>query len=163
MVKKIKSSGIDLIVYDFDGVMTDNKVLILEDGHEGVFCNRADGLAIQKIKELGIPQVILSTENNRVVRNRAKKLNLHLFQGIKDKKSALVMYCKRKNYRLKRIVYIGNDINDLQAMKIIGYPIAPKDADTKVKDVAKVIIDKNGGDGVIREFFNQILFTRKEL
>jgi YrbI family 3-deoxy-D-manno-octulosonate 8-phosphate phosphatase len=131
--------------------------LVYEDGKEAVFCNRADGLAIQKIKELDIPQIILSTEENRVVKIRAKKLNIKVIHGIANKKEALVDYCTRKKYNLKNVIYIGNDTNDLKAMKLVGYPIAPQDANDRIKDIAKAIIKKNGGEGVIKEFFENIL------
>lgn len=153
----IKKTQIDLIVYDFDGVMTDNKVLVFEDGKEAVCCNRSDGLAIEKIKLEGIPQVILSTENNQVVTARAKKLNLEVIQGLSDKKTTLIGYCKERNIDLKKVVYIGNDINDLEAMKLVGYPIAPSDANNRIKDIAKIVVKRDGGDGVIRDFFENIL------
>lgn len=73
MLKKINIKSIDLIIYDFDGVMTDNRVLINEEGKESVFCNRSDGLAISRIKQIKIPQIIISTETNKVVEVRARK------------------------------------------------------------------------------------------
>lgn len=149
--------NIDLIIYDFDGIMTDNKVLVFEGGKEAVFCNRADGLAICKIKELGIPQIIISTEENRVVEARAKKLNIEVIYGVRDKKSTLMDYCKKKNYDLKRVLYIGNDINDLDVMKSVGYPIAPSDAHESVKKISKIITNVKGGNGVIRELYEMII------
>jgi YrbI family 3-deoxy-D-manno-octulosonate 8-phosphate phosphatase len=154
---KYNLKNIDLIVYDFDGVMTDNKSLIFDDGKEAVFCNRADGLAIYRIKELGIPQIILSTEENRVVEARAKKLNIEVIYGVRDKKSTLIDFCKKKNYNLKRVLYIGNDINDLEVMKSIGYPIAPQDAYKEIKKIAKIIINVKGGNGVIRKLYEMII------
>ena len=156
-MKRIKLENIDLIVYDFDGVMTDNKVLVIEDGKEAVFCSRADGLAVTKIKGMGIPQVILSTEKSMIVDRRAKKLQIKVIQGVEDKKSSLINYCKRRNYDLKKVIYIGNDTNDLEAMKIVGYPLAPQDANGKVKNVSKMIIHSKGGEGVIKDFFENIL------
>ena len=153
----ISIKNISLIVYDFDGVFTDNRVLVFEDGKEAVFCNRADGLAVEKIKKLGIPQIILSTEKNQVVKIRAKKLNIKVIHGIADKKAILVTYCRRRRYNLKKVVYIGNDVNDLRAMRLVGYPIAPQDANNKVKDIAKTIVQKKGGEGVVREFFENVL------
>lgn len=154
---KINKEDIQLIVYDFDGVLTDNKVLVSEKGEESVFCNRSDGLAVQKIKELGIPQIILSGEKNPVVERRAKKLNIEVIHNTSDKKSVLIDYCKKKDCDLKNVAYIGNDTNDLEIMKLIGHPIAPQDANDKVKDIAKVIVGKKGGEGVIKEFFESVL------
>jgi len=159
---KICIKDIHLIVYDFDGVMTDNKVLVFEDGTEAVLCNRADGLAIQKFKKLGVPQIILSTEKNQVVKFRAKKLKIRLFQNITDKKKILISYCKKNGYDLKRVIFIGNDINDLEAMNILGYPVCPIDAHQDVKKIAKMILPKKGGDSVIRELLNKLIKTKKE-
>jgi len=155
--KRIRLESIDLIVYDFDGVMTNNKVLVSEDGKEAVYCHRADGLAISKIKNLGVSQVIISTEKNAVVHIRAQKLNIEVIHDVEDKKSCLIEYCKKNDYSLKRVVYIGNDMNDSEAMALVGYPLAPQDASRKVKDIAKMIIERNGGEGVVREFFEIIL------
>ena len=154
---KINIKDIQLIAYDFDGVMTDNKVLVFEDGKEAVVCNRADGLAIQKIKELGIPQIILSTEKNQVVRFRARKLNIEVIQGIRDKKAALEIYCKNKKYNLKSVLYVGNDINDLEIMKLSGYSVAPQDAHHKIKQVSNIVIGVKGGNGVIRELYHRLI------
>ena len=156
-MKRIKLKNMDLIVYDFDGVMTNNKVLVAEDGKESVFCNRADGLAVTKIKRMGIPQIILSTEKSMIVDRRAKKLKIKAIHGVEDKKSRLVNYCKRKDYDLKKVIYVGNDINDLEVMKIVGYALAPRDAHRKVKSISRMIIPRDGGEGVIKEFFENIL------
>lgn len=149
----LQFKNIDLIVYDFDGVLTDNRVLVFDDGHEAVFCNRADGLAIGLIKKAGVPQIILSMEENRVVEARAHKLGIDVLYGIQDKKTALTDYCRKGNYDLKRVVYIGNDINDIEVMGIVGYPMAPQDARLAVKRISRMVIAKNGGDGVVREFW----------
>jgi len=153
---KINSKNIDLIVYDFDGVLTDNKVLVFDDGREAVFCNRSDGWAVRQIKASGIPQIILSTEKNRVVEARAKKLEIEAVHGVDNKGDVLLDYCGRKKYSLKRVLYIGNDVNDLEAMKMVGYPLAPQDAHPKIIKVAKGVLKKNGGQGVVRELFDNI-------
>lgn len=150
-MKRIKLKEIDLIVYDFDGVMTDNKVLVSEDGREAVFCNRSDGLAIRKIKGMGVPQIILSTEKDGAVSSRAKKLQVEVIQGVDDKLRTLSDYCEKRNYSLLKVVYIGNDINDLEVMKKVGFAMAPEDAYEPIKKVAKVILNTKGGQGVIRE------------
>jgi Low specificity phosphatase (HAD superfamily) len=156
MINKIKCKEIELIVYDFDGVMTDNKVLISEDGKESVFCNRSDGLAISKIKKMGLPQLIISTEKNKIVEMRAKKLGIQVIHGIDCKKSIVKKYCKEKNINLGKVIFIGNDINDLEVMKIVGYPIAPSDAHTSIKNEAKFLTKAKGGEGVIRELLNKL-------
>lgn len=148
--------NINLIVYDFDGVLTDNKVIVREDGLESVVVNRSDGLAIGIIKEMGIKQIILSKEKNRVVAARANKLGIEVLQGIDDKKEALINYCTANDISLKEVIYFGNDINDLDVMKIVGYPVCPLDAYEEIKEVSRLVLSVPGGDGVVRDFLNYI-------
>lgn len=154
--KKIDHKDVHLIVYDFDGVMTDNKVFVFQDGKEAVICNRADGLAISEIKKIGIPQIIISTETNLVVKARAEKLDLPVLHGIDDKTETLKKYCAEHSIKLKRVLYIGNDSNDLESMKIVGYPVSPADATKEVKKISMIVTKKKGGDGVIREILGLI-------
>ena len=154
---RIDTKCIDLIVYDFDGVFTDNKTLVFEDGKEAVFCNRAYGLAVQKFRQLGVPQIILSTERNKVVEARARKLDIAVIQNVADKRVVLEHYCKKKEYNIEKVLYIGNDINDLEVMKSVGYPVAPKDANSEIKSVAKIIINVKGGDGVVRGLYERVI------
>ena len=147
----ISLEKIDLIVYDFDGVMTDNKVILREDGLESVVVNRSDGLGVNCFRELGIPQLILSTETNPVVKARAAKLSLEVIASCDDKKTVLSNYCKTNGYDMQRVLYIGNDLNDLEVMVSIGLPVAPADAHIKIKSIAKFITKVRGGEGVIKE------------
>jgi YrbI family 3-deoxy-D-manno-octulosonate 8-phosphate phosphatase len=147
----IQPHDIDLVVYDFDGVMTDNRVLVFQDGAEAVMVNRADGLGVSMIRDLGIPQLILSTETNPVVKARADKLQLEVIAPCVDKKLTLIGYCEQKGYLLSRVMYVGNDLNDREAMKIAGFPIAPADGHPVIQSLAKLVTKAKGGDGVIRE------------
>jgi len=151
---RINKKDIQLIVYDFDGVMTNNKVIVSEDGRESIIANRSDGLGVELLKKKDIKQVILSTESNNVVCARAKKLNLPVIYACKDKKNALQKYCGKMKYNLSKVAYIGNDINDLEAMKMVGYPIATADARIEIKKISKIITKTIGGDGVIRELLD---------
>ena len=99
--------GIELIIYDFDGVMTDNRVLVDENGEEAVFVHRGDGLAIAAMKKAGIKQVIISTEKNRVVTARAKKLKIDVIQGVNDKKTLTLKFVRSKKIDPKNVVYVG--------------------------------------------------------
>jgi YrbI family 3-deoxy-D-manno-octulosonate 8-phosphate phosphatase len=144
--------NVKLIVYDFDGVMTDNTVLVSEDGLESVVVSRADGLAIGILKSKGIEQIIITTEENKVVEARARKLKLPVIRGVTDKKVVLKTYCRERSIALADVVYIGNDINDMEAMKIAGHPVCPSDACGEVKAVSKIILNVPGGSGVIRDF-----------
>lgn len=144
-------SNLNLIVFDFDGVMTDNRVLVDENGTEAVWVNRSDGLGIQMIKQMGIRMIILSTETNPVVSMRAKKLELDVLQSINDKAEALLNFCNQEDIPLENVMYVGNDINDLPAMKLAGIKVVPKDAYNEVKDIADITLETKGGYGVIRE------------
>lgn len=156
-MQTISSSALDLLVYDFDGVMTDNRVRVDQAGGESVACSRADGLGVDLIRSLGLPQIIVSTETNPVVRARAEKLKLFLLQGIRDKRQALVDYCAEQGYALNRVLYVGNDVNDLTAMQVVGFPVCPSDAHPAIRNLASWVVAARGGGGVIREIADQIV------
>jgi N-acylneuraminate cytidylyltransferase len=155
--KNISPSDIQLIVYDFDGVMTDNRVSLDESGIESVRVNRSDGLAISRIREMGIPQLILSTEKNRVVEKRAAKLGIPYLSGISDKKETLREYLAKKDIDKNKVIYVGNDINDLAVMNYVGFPVAPNDASMEIKKIARTVTIAQGGRGVIRELLDILL------
>ena len=141
----------ELIAFDFDGVFTDNRVYVDENGIESVVCSRSDGLAIDFLWDR-FPLVILSTERNKVVARRAEKLRVEVWHGVSDKKSVLMDLCNTRNIELERVIFICNDINDLGALRICGYSIAPADAHPRVLAEVDHVLGKRGGDGVIREF-----------
>lgn len=149
--KKIK-----LIVYDFDGVMTDNRVWVDEDGKEAVMVNRSDGLAVDRIRRLGIRQIIISTEKNNVVERRAEKLGIEVIHDVEDKRTALKTYADSIGICLEQIMFIGNDINDLEALRIVGIAGAPKDAENEILEIAHWISSANGGCGVVRDLYRAI-------
>ncbi len=154
----LMQNNISLIVYDFDGVMTNNTVIVSECGFESVIVNRSDGLAVEIIKSKGIPQLILSKEKNKVVATRAAKLGIPVLHGIDDKKTILQNYCKCHSIDLNKVVYIGNDLNDVPVMSVVGHPMTPQDAYIEAKTIATFIIPVTGGNGVIRELLNHIKF-----
>jgi 3-deoxy-D-manno-octulosonate 8-phosphate phosphatase (KDO 8-P phosphatase) len=142
---------IKLIVYDFDGVMTDNRVFVTQDGKESVACNRGDGLGINMIKGMSIPQIILSTETSNVVLQRAEKLGIFAIHGTGNKKNSLSSYCLKKDIFLKKVLYVGNDLNDMDVMRRVGFPICPADAHEKIRELSIHITKAKGGGGVVRE------------
>lgn len=148
---------IQLIVYDFDGVMTDNKVYVDQKGREMVQVNRADGLGVAEFRKLGIEQMILSTEENPVVNARAKKLNLPCMHGVKDKALALVDYCKRRRVEMGNVAYVGNDINDYEVMLLVGNAFCPTNAHPEIKRISDHVLKTEGGGGVIRELYDFLL------
>ncbi|MDA8382273.1 MAG: acylneuraminate cytidylyltransferase [Betaproteobacteria bacterium] len=147
----------DLIVYDFDGVMTDNRVLVLQDGSEGVQANRADGWGIGQLRAAGLRQIILSTETNPVVAARARKLGLEVLQGSGDKARDLQAFCGANGIRMERVLYVGNDVNDLEAMQWVGFPAAPADAHPAVLALARHVTRARGGEGVVKELSEALL------
>jgi len=153
---QILNNKIKLFVYDFDGVMTDNKVYIDQNGNEMVQVNRADGLGVVEIKKMEIEQIIMSTETNPVVSARAIKLDIPCLQGLDNKKDTLLDYSKKNDIDLKNVAYVGNDINDKDAMEIAGFSFCPADAHETIKKISDHVFKRYGGDGVIRELLDLI-------
>lgn len=139
-----------LIAFDFDGVMTDNRVLVNQYGEESVFVSRSDGQGIKILKEMGLKLIIISTETNPVVTARARKIDIPVIQGVSDKGVVLSEYCLQHQILLQDVMYVGNDLNDLPAFSIVGYRVAPHDATSDIKKIAYVL-DTCGGYGVVRE------------
>ena len=147
---------IDALVFDFDGVLTDNKVLVHQDGSESVLCNRADGLAFDVLRKLKIPTYILSTESNPVVGIRAKKLKVPVLQGVANKLEALTQISIERSYNLKNIFFVGNDLNDFSVMKNCGFSACPSDSHPEIKKISQFKLKANGGDGIVREILEDI-------
>jgi YrbI family 3-deoxy-D-manno-octulosonate 8-phosphate phosphatase len=148
---------IDVFVFDFDGVLTNNLVYLNQEGVESVVCSRADGLAFDVLRKLKKPTFILSTEKNSVVTMRAKKLKIQALQGIKNKADALSSLSESKGYDLGRILYVGNDLNDFNVMKICGYSACPIDSHIKIKELSNIVLNTRGGEGVVRELLEEVL------
>jgi len=145
---------IRLISYDFDGVMTDNKVYVSQNGNESIKVNRSDGLAVSEFKNKGILQIIISTEANPVVQERAKKLAIPSFTGIANKKDALTSYCSDKKISPQASIFVGNEINDIEVMQSCKWSLCPADAHPKVKEISTLVLGSNGGEGVVREILD---------
>ncbi len=150
-MKEIKADEIDLVVYDFDGVMTDNRVTVDQDGKESVTVNRSDGYGVGMIRKRGIAQIIISTEKNPVVERRAEKLQLPVIHDVADKAEILRGYLEKHDTDPKRILYIGNDLNDREAMLMCGIKCAPADAEPVILEIADVVLERKGGYGAVRE------------
>jgi len=154
---KISLDDIDVFVFDFDGVLTNNLVQIDENGKESVNCSRADGLAFDVLRKLNKSVYILSTEKNPVVSARAKKLKIQVLQGIKNKAEAILSLSESKRYDLSRILYVGNDLNDYHVMKICGYSACPIDSHINIKELSNIVLNTRGGEGVVRELLEVVL------
>ena len=148
---------IDLLVFDFDGVLTDNLVYTDQNGNETVSCSRADGLAFDVLRKLNKPSCILSTEKNTVVSARANKLGIPVLQGIGNKDESLRNFVKDKGYKLSKVLYVGNDVNDYNSMTISGFSACPADSHPKIKKISNFVLKTNGGKGVVRELLEDIL------
>lgn len=155
--KEVLPKKIELIILDFDGVMTDNKVIVLEDGSEGVVCNRSDGLAIDMLRRANFNVIVLSQEANPVVEKRCLKLSLNCYSGEVNKAERLVKIVKNLEISLDNCMYVGNDVNDLECMKMVGCPVAVADATEEVKSISKIVLRTKGGHGVVRELATLLL------
>ena len=154
--------GIRLVIFDFDGVFTDNKVYTDQFGNESVCCWRSDGIGISKLKEIGINVLIVSTEINPVVSARAKKLNILCKQGVNDKAEVIRQLSNELNISLKEIVFVGNDINDISALKLVEIPIAVNDSYPEIFPFVKLITKRSGGQGAVREVCDLIYLSNKK-
>lgn len=149
--------SLGLVVFDFDGVFTDNRVLISEDGGESVWCNRSDSLGINRLQEAGISVLVLSTERNAVVGVRCRKMGVECLQGVENKRLVLEDVLTQRRIDPANVVYVGNDLNDLDCMRLVGCGIAVADAAPAVMDVARIVLKEKGGHGAVREACDRIL------
>ena len=146
-----KLAKIRCVLFDFDGVFTDNTVFVDQDGKESVRCFRSDGLGLAKLRAIGVASAIVSTETNPVVSARARKLRIDVIQGVADKGTVVLELAKEKGLELEQIAFVGNDINDVAALSRVGLPIAVADAFPEALEAAHWITSKKGGWGAVRE------------
>ncbi|MFB7249497.1 cytidylyltransferase domain-containing protein [Microbacterium sp. NPDC056234] len=145
------------VVTDFDGVHTDDTALVDSEGREHVRVSREDGMGVSLLRRAGIPMLILSTEVNPVVRARADKLKVPVLHGIDDKAAALTAWAAEQGIALGDVAYLGNDVNDLGAMRIVGWPVAVGNAHPAVREQARIVLNRNGGQGAVRELVERVL------
>ncbi|HVK45472.1 MAG TPA: acylneuraminate cytidylyltransferase [Micropruina sp.] len=150
-------SDIDAVVLDFDGTQTDDSAQVSSDGSEQVRVHRGDGLGIAALRRAGIPVLILSSEVNPVVRARARKLSVPVLQGVADKGAVLRDWCSSEQIDPARVLYAGNDVNDLGCFAVVGWPVAVASAHPAVRDAARLVTSVPGGHGAVREIASWIL------
>ena len=155
--KNIFPEVVSLVVLDFDGVLTDDRVYVNQHGEETVAAHRGDGMGISQLKKAGIEVVILSKEKNPVVKARADKLGIPAYQGIDEKGKELQSLMADKGIPSEQVVYLGNDINDLPCFPLVGLAVAVADAHPKVIEKAQLVLSKNGGYGAVRELSDLLL------
>jgi YrbI family 3-deoxy-D-manno-octulosonate 8-phosphate phosphatase len=153
--------GIDLLVLDFDGVLTDDRVLVDQHGNEAVWCHRGDGWGLARLREAGVGIIVLSAETNPVVSARCKKLKIDAVQSCDDKLAALQQIARTRGIAPGRIAYVGNDVNDLACLAWVGTPIAVADAAPDVRAACRHVTTRSGGHGAVREVCNWILTARQ--
>ena len=155
------------LVFDFDGVFTDNKVHVDENGKETVRCCRGDGFAFDLLRkyrqknDLNLDVFILSKEQNPVVAKRASKLKLQCLHDVEDKLKALIDYFASKRPNDPRpfegLIFVGNDLNDLSVMKRSKLSFAPADAHPIIKSIATMVMSERGGEGCVRAVVEKLL------
>lgn len=149
--------SLQCIIFDFDGVLTDNMVYVDQDGRESVRCSRGDGLALDALRKTGIMLFILSTEKNPVIAARGAKINVPVHQGVGSKPDALRTLAADQGFDLARTMYVGNDLNDYHAMLLCGFKACPRDSHPRIKDMADIVLETAGGSGVVREIVEDVL------
>jgi N-acylneuraminate cytidylyltransferase len=150
-LKQHKVKKPKILFTDFDGCLTDDRVWLNQEGEEFVAANRKDGLAVKRLKNLGIQVVITSTETNKVVLARGNKIGVEVLQGIADKAESIEQYLNQKNLSWEDIWYLGNDVNDLGAIRKAKFSICPSDAVKAVKKEVDLKLKTKGGYGVLSE------------
>jgi N-acylneuraminate cytidylyltransferase len=159
-VNKHTSTRIKLFASDVDGVLTDSGMYYSEYGDELKKFNTRDGVGFRMMKDIGIHTAIITSENTQIVEKRAKKLNIDfLYQGVKNKVRIVEELCQNLNINFSEIAFIGDDINDTELLKIVGFSACPNDAVETNKEVANYICRSGGGEGCVREFAELIKFN----
>ncbi|QBG47496.1 acylneuraminate cytidylyltransferase [Verrucomicrobia bacterium S94] len=154
---------VDAVVFDFDGVLTDNTVFVSEDGRESVRCNRGDGWGIARLRDAGIRMAVMSTEENPVVRSRCEKLKLECFHRLGNNKiDRFTAWCQENGLDPEHTIYVGNDANDIECLTAAGTGAVPQDAHPSAIQVADLVLNNKGGHGAVRELCDMILTQIKE-
>jgi N-acylneuraminate cytidylyltransferase len=151
---------VDAMVTDFDGVHTDDTAIMSQDGTESVVVSRSDGAGIARLKDAGVPVMILSVEVNAVVAARAAKLGVEVAHGVGDKAAVLHKWLADKGLDPARVAFVGNDLRDIPCMAMVGWPIAVADARPEVIGCARIVLSRPGGHGAVRELADRILRGR---
>lgn len=149
---------VDTFIFDYDGVMTDGKLMLKDEGHPQRTANVKDGYVLQLVVKLGYNVVIISGGISRSVENRFEALRVKdVFLGTKNKKAVLIKYLEEHDIDPKHVVYMGDDIPDYQVMQMVGIPVCPTDAAEEIKKISIYISDKKGGEGCVRDIIEQVL------
>jgi N-acylneuraminate cytidylyltransferase len=156
-VRRPLPAAVKLVVFDFDGVFTDNRVWVSEQGIEMVAANRGDGMGIALLQRAGVQALVLSTESNPVVAQRCQKMRLEVIQNVPDKALALQELFRQRGVDPSGTVYLGNDVNDVGCFPLVACAVVPADAHPQALRQADLVLSKPGGFGAVREFCDLIL------
>jgi N-acylneuraminate cytidylyltransferase len=154
---------VQLVVFDFDGVMTDDRVWVDETGHEQVAANRRDGMGLARIRKAGFEALVLSTEIDPVVTARCAKLGLPVIQGVDNKADALQAILTERKIDPKQVIYLGNDINDVPCFDLVGCAVVVADAHPSARRRADLVLQTSGGHGAVRELCDLLLRNEETL
>jgi len=150
--------GIELIVLDVDGTLTDGKIIYTQNGDEVKTFSVKDGLAIASWVKLGKKVAIITGRNSKIVERRAKELGIeHLFQGVHNKQEVLEKLLQSLKLTMQNVASAGDDLNDYKMLKASKLAFVPSDASYYVKEIADVILSRDGGDGAIREMIEELI------
>lgn len=152
----IELADVRLVVFDFDGVFSDNRVWTNDRGEESVACWRGDGLGLRRLEEVGVDHFVLSMEVNAAIGLRAQKIHATCIQGIEDKLPVLEVEVAKRGLSLADTAYLGNDVNDAECLAAVGLPVIPADAWPEVVPLAKMVLTRAGGRGCVRELCDAI-------
>lgn len=142
---------IKLVIFDFDGVFTDNKVIVDQDGNESVICSRYDGYGIEKLKNHSILQYVISSEVMPIANARCKKLGINCINNVKSKVKESERLINKFNLNYENVCFLGNDINDIDLLDIVGFPVRTPDSHPDLNNKGYFSTMLSGGNGCVRE------------
>lgn len=160
MNKKLNSKckKIKLVITDVDGVLTDGGMYYSAKGEEFKKFHTRDGMAVELLLKNNIPTILMTKESSNIVKKRAKKIKIvQTLMGVKQKEIKLKSICKKFGIEPKNIAYIGDDVNDIEIMKLVGFSASPHDAMYMIKKISDYVCTSNGGKGVLREIAELII------
>jgi len=161
--RRLFPDQVRLLVLDFDGVLTDDRVWVNEQGEEMIAASRSDGMGLEKLKsKTNVEVMVLSRESNPVVAARCKKLGIPAWQSVLQKGNAIQELLAEKNLQPQDVVFMGNDINDLPVFPQVGFAVVPADAHCEALRRADLILTRPGGKGAVRELCDMIV-TRQSV
>jgi len=156
-IEKIK-----IFFFDFDGVFTNNKVIVSEDGKESVVCSRSDGIGLNQLKAYGYDLCVISSEINPLVNIRCKKLKIESFNEVEDKGLLIKKILKSKSLNKENAAFIGNDINDIPAYESVFLKIAVSDRNHAIDNYVSFLTTLAGGEGAVREVCDKIISLKNK-